>query len=72
MEKKGKHRRLSIAELKNFKNLENLSDEEAESAISTLEKLSVLFYELYQKKKASEIGESKVKNKTNGKERDAA
>ena len=54
-EKKEKvHKRLTIAELRNFKGFENYSDEEAEKTIDTLEKLSILFYELYMKKKQTE------------------
>lgn len=46
-----KHKRLSIAELRNCKGFENYSEEQAEETIKTLEKLSILFYELYMKQK---------------------
>jgi hypothetical protein len=46
-----KHKRLSVAELKNCKGFENYTDEQAEETIKSLEKLSILFYELYMKQK---------------------
>ena len=48
MEKK-KHKRLTIAELRNFKGFENYTEEQAEETIRSLEKLSILFYQLYKK-----------------------
>jgi hypothetical protein len=53
-ELKSKHKRLTIQELKGFKNFENYTDEQAEETITTLEKLSILFYELYIKRKEKE------------------
>ena len=46
-----KHKRLSVAELKNCMGFENYTDEQAEETIKSLEKLSILFYELYMKQK---------------------
>jgi len=45
------HKRLTIAELRNFKGFENYSNEQAEETIKTLEKFSILFYEQYTKHK---------------------
>jgi hypothetical protein len=51
MEKKREQKRLSIAELKAFKGFGHYTPEQAEETIATLEKLSVLFFELFQKRK---------------------
>ncbi len=59
MEKKGKQKRLSIAELKSFKGFDDYTDQQAEEAIATLEKFSILLFELYQKRKAL-IEKSKI------------
>ena len=45
------HKRLTIAELRNCKGFESYSEEQAEETINSLEKLSILFYELFMKKK---------------------
>ncbi len=50
-EKKKVHKRLTIAELRNFKGFENYSDERAEKTIQTLETLSILFFKLFQREK---------------------
>lgn len=50
-EKDRKKKRLTISELKEFKGYDNASDEEAEYVISSLEKISILFMELFQRKK---------------------
>lgn len=44
-------KRLTISQLRTFKGYENASDEEAEFAIDSLEKISIVFFELFQKKK---------------------
>jgi hypothetical protein len=65
-----KHRRLSIAELKNFKGFENYSDKQAEETIQTLEKVAILFYQFHKKQKLLEAkvaGEKKLKTKKGGK-----
>jgi len=46
-----KHKRLTIAELRDFKGFEGYTDEQAEETIKTLEKLSILFYNLHMKNK---------------------
>ena len=45
------HKRLTISELRNCKGFESYSEEQAEETINSLEKLSILFYELFRKKK---------------------
>ena len=52
MADKKEHKRLTIAELKNFKGFEEYTDQQAEETINTLEKLSILFYKLHMKNKA--------------------
>lgn len=49
---KKQHKRLTLAELRNFKGFEGYSDEQAEETIKTLEQLSILFYNLHMKNKA--------------------
>jgi hypothetical protein len=56
MADKKEHKRLTIAELRNFKGFEGYTDEQAEEAINTLEKLSLLFYKLHMKNK--EVGKT--------------
>jgi hypothetical protein len=66
-----KHRRLSIAELRNFKGFENYSDKQAEETIQTLEKVAILFYQFHKKQKLLEAkvaGEKKLKTKKGGKD----
>lgn len=46
-----KHKRLSVAELRQCKGFENISDEDAERTIQTLETLSILFYQLHMQQK---------------------
>ena len=48
------YKRLTIEELRCCKGFEHYTDEQAEKTISTLETLSILFYELYMKKKQTE------------------
>lgn len=68
-----KHKRLTIAELRNFKGFEAYSDEQAEETIKTLEKLSILFYKLHMKQRQvdenfrNRKNESKEAIKTNSK-----
>jgi hypothetical protein len=52
-EKKG-CKRLTIEELRGCKGFEHYTDEQAEKTIRTLETLSILFYELYMRKKQRE------------------
>ncbi len=68
-ELRNKHKRLTVAELKNYKGFENYSEVEAEKTINTLEKLSILFYELFMKQNQSEQGypEKRIEAFTNGK-----
>ncbi len=75
MEKKKK--RLTIAELRTFKGYENVTDEEAEFAIASLEKISIVFFELFQKKKKEMekiryLKDTRKENSEDGKERNAA
>ncbi len=64
MDKKTKkHKRLTIAELRQFKGFDSISDEEAENTIGTLEKLSVLFYSLYKKQQVIKENNSNNKKK---------
>jgi hypothetical protein len=51
MEKKNKHKRLSISDVRSFKEFAGYTNEQAEGLINSLEKLSVLFFELFQKHK---------------------
>ena len=51
MADKKEHKRLTIAELRNFKGFEGYTDEQAEETIKALEKLSMLFYKLHMKNK---------------------
>jgi hypothetical protein len=60
-----KHKRLSVAELRSCKGFENYTDEQAEETIMTLEKLSILFYELYMKRKQREQKLSIIKGGRN-------
>lgn len=62
MANKKKHKRLTIGELRTFPGFEKYTDEQAEATIKTLETLSILFYELYMKKKYSERKLSILKN----------
>ena len=57
-----KHKRLTIDELRAFPGFEKYTDEQAEATIKTLETLSILFYELYMKKKCSERKLNVLKN----------
>jgi hypothetical protein len=57
-----KHKRLTIDELRTFPGFEKYTDEQAEATIKTLETLSILFYELYMKKKYSERKLNMIKN----------
>ena len=63
-----KHRRLSIAELRNFKGFENYSDKQAEETIQTLEKVAILFYQFHKKQKLLEANMTRAKkiNKKKG------
>lgn len=75
MEKKKK--RLTIAELRTFKGYENVTDEEAEFGIASLEKISIVFFELFQKKKKEMekiryLKDTRKENSEDGKERNAA
>ena len=68
MDKKTKkHKRLTIAELRQFKGFDSISDEEGENTIGTLEKLSVLFYSLYKKQQVIKENNSNSNNKKKGK-----
>ena len=67
-----KHKRLSIAELKNCKGFENYSEEQAEETIKSLEKLSILFYELYMKQKQTTHKLTLIKGGLNEEEQRAA
>ena len=53
---KKEHKRLSIAELRNFKGFEGYTEEQAAETIDALEKLSILFYRLHMKNK--EVGKT--------------
>ncbi len=50
------HKRLTIAELRQFQGFEGYTDEQAEETIKTLEKISILFYRLHMKNK--EVGKT--------------
>ncbi len=56
MAEKKKHKRMTIAELRNCKGFENISEEDAMETIKSLETISILFYELYIQQKRKEEG----------------
>jgi hypothetical protein len=47
-------KKITIEELKKCKGFENYSEQEAEETINNLETISILFYELYMKRKQME------------------
>lgn len=62
MKTEQKHKRLTKEQMKSCAGFENISDEEAENNISILERISILFYEIFMRKKSESKKVTPLKN----------